>query len=194
MLTPWQKLITQHYGGGDFAHIETVAESQDVEDTLFTFLMIELDPKEDCDDWPEALSRVDAARRQLEEVEDLFKMHAPYITERQRDRDNPPKFAPGDRVHIRKVGKTKTVVSVDRTYGHELRYVLKGAKGVLDEGWREDELQLVERRRVMATIEHDCGQCCGTGRTQSASNLEDEECPVCDGTGKLPTRNKGDIL
>jgi len=31
-----------------------------------------------------------------------------------------------------------------------------------------------------------CGQCGGTGTTQSASNLEDEECPVCDGTGWFP--------
>ena len=31
----------------------------------------------------------------------------------------------------------------------------------------------------------ECGQCEGTGRTQSASNLEDEECPVCDGDGEI---------
>lgn len=30
-----------------------------------------------------------------------------------------------------------------------------------------------------------CGQCEGTGRCQSMSNLEDEECPVCDGTGEI---------
>lgn len=33
--------------------------------------------------------------------------------------------------------------------------------------------------------ESDCGQCEGTGRTQSASNLEDEPCPVCDGYGTI---------
>jgi len=33
----------------------------------------------------------------------------------------------------------------------------------------------------------ECGQCEGTGRTQSCDmSMEDEECPVCDGTGKLP--------
>lgn len=33
----------------------------------------------------------------------------------------------------------------------------------------------------------ECGQCEGTGRTQSASNLkeEEEECPVCDGSGQV---------
>lgn len=30
----------------------------------------------------------------------------------------------------------------------------------------------------------ECGQCEGTGTTQSASNGESEECPVCDGTGE----------
>jgi hypothetical protein len=31
-----------------------------------------------------------------------------------------------------------------------------------------------------------CGQCEGTGFTQSASNLEEEVCPVCDGSGEKP--------
>lgn len=31
----------------------------------------------------------------------------------------------------------------------------------------------------------ECGQCEGTGKTQSASNLETEECPVCDGNGEI---------
>lgn len=31
-----------------------------------------------------------------------------------------------------------------------------------------------------------CGQCEGTGETQSMSNLELEICPVCDGTGERP--------
>jgi hypothetical protein len=144
MLTPWQKIVVENYGDGDYSHIETLDDSRDVGDGLFTFLMIELDPKEGCDDWPEGLSRLASARQQIEEIETLFKQHAPYITERQRDRDNPAKFKAGDRVYIRKVDKTKTVVSADRSYGHELRYVLKEADGTLDEGWREDELELVE--------------------------------------------------
>lgn len=30
-----------------------------------------------------------------------------------------------------------------------------------------------------------CGQCEGTGATQSASNGKDEPCPVCDGSGSI---------
>jgi hypothetical protein len=33
--------------------------------------------------------------------------------------------------------------------------------------------------------EIECGQCEGTGQTESASNGEIEECPVCDGTGMI---------
>lgn len=82
MLSPWQKLVAEHYGGGDYAHVETIDECHDVGDTLFTFLMVELDPKEDCDDWIEALRRVDQARDQLLDLHDTFTEHAPYLTER----------------------------------------------------------------------------------------------------------------
>ena len=33
--------------------------------------------------------------------------------------------------------------------------------------------------------DNECGQCDGTGTTQSASNLEEEECPVCGGSGMM---------
>lgn len=87
MFTAWQRLIADNYGGGDYAHVQSLAECRDVGDTLFTFLMIETDPKEGCDDWPAALGRLNTARRDIEELDRLMKMHAPYITERQRDRD-----------------------------------------------------------------------------------------------------------
>ena len=35
-------------------------------------------------------------------------------------------------------------------------------------------------------LDDDCGQCEGTGRTKSASNGEDEVCPICDGHGIIP--------
>lgn len=66
------------------------------------------------------------------------------LSDQDDDEDDPPKFAPGVRVYIHKVDKTKTVVSSERQYGHERRYVLKGDDNTLDEGWREDELELVE--------------------------------------------------
>jgi hypothetical protein len=72
MLTPWQKIVAEHYGGGDYAHVETVDECRDVGDTLFTFLMIELDPKEDCDSWDEAVRRLAMAQEQLADLMEEF--------------------------------------------------------------------------------------------------------------------------
>ena len=80
--SPWQTLIAKHYGGGDYAHIQSVAEARDVGDTLFTFLIVETDAKEDCDDWPEAVRRVDQAMIELTAIYELLRMHAPYLTER----------------------------------------------------------------------------------------------------------------
>lgn len=34
-------------------------------------------------------------------------------------------------------------------------------------------------------VDRDCGQCDGTGETESASNGECEECPVCEGSGSI---------
>jgi hypothetical protein len=83
-LSPWQRLVAETYGDGDYAHVATLAECRDVGDTLFTFLMIELDPKEDCGDWIEAVRRVEQAQDQLEELMDQFRKRAPYLTERGR--------------------------------------------------------------------------------------------------------------
>lgn len=47
----------------------------------------------------------------------------------------------------------------------------------------EEDVQLVDS--------DECGQCEGTGRTQSCDmSMEDEECPVCDGSGKLPVEDE----
>lgn len=43
----------------------------------------------------------------------------------------------------------------------------------------------LEREALPPSDDATCGQCNGTGRTQSASNGEDEVCPVCDGLGVL---------
>jgi hypothetical protein len=67
-LSPWQRLVADNYGGGDYAHVQTLDECRDVGDTLFTFLMIELDPKEDCDSLEEAQRRVGVAEDQLNEI------------------------------------------------------------------------------------------------------------------------------
>ena len=76
-LTPWQRLVAENYGGGDYTHVETLDECRDVGDTLFTFLMIELDPKEDCNDQREAARRVETAMNQLEELRDQLLIGLP---------------------------------------------------------------------------------------------------------------------
>lgn len=68
MLTPWQRKVADTYGGGDYAYIQTVDEARNVGDTLFTFLMIELDPKEDCDSNLEAIRRIDSAIDELQDA------------------------------------------------------------------------------------------------------------------------------
>lgn len=74
-------------------------------------------------------------------------VHVPGLNENLAPADQ-PKFAPGDRVYISKVGATKTVIrGYKLTRGEHVddrRYVLKDDRGVFDEGWRECELQLAE--------------------------------------------------
>lgn len=84
MLTQWQRLIADTYGDGDYQHVQTLEECRDVRDTLFTFLMIETDPKEDCGDWLEALRRVRTSMSQLEELYEKLRNEAPYLTERAK--------------------------------------------------------------------------------------------------------------
>lgn len=53
-------------------------------------------------------------------------------------------------------------------------------------GWLESILEMVANYKAAqegASIE--CGQCEGTGETESASNGETEECPVCNGSGEI---------
>jgi len=51
---------------------------------------------------------------------------------------------------------------------------------------REKNLRISRLAESLAPKWNDCGQCEGTGTTQNASDLQDEECPVCDGSGLLP--------
>lgn len=46
--------------------------------------------------------------------------------------------------------------------------------------------EVVEEELDPDPDDDECGQCEGTGRTQSCSmSQEEEDCPVCDGTGRL---------
>lgn len=71
-LNPFQRLVADNYGGGDYAHVQTLDECRTQGDTLFIFLMIELDAKEGTDTRDEALRRVTNARLQLQELERLI--------------------------------------------------------------------------------------------------------------------------
>lgn len=66
---PYQRVVADTYGGGDYAHLTKLSECRDVGDTLFTFLMIELSTKEGTDSPDEALRRMTTARLQLQDVE-----------------------------------------------------------------------------------------------------------------------------
>jgi hypothetical protein len=71
-LSPWQLAIAQHYGGGEYTHVTSLGECYDVGDGLFTFLMVELDPKEDCDSEEEARRRLAVSISQLHDLEHVI--------------------------------------------------------------------------------------------------------------------------
>ncbi len=68
MLNPFQRACADVYGGGDFAHVQTVEEAREAGDTLFAFLMIELASSEGCDRADEAVRRLDMAVADIQGV------------------------------------------------------------------------------------------------------------------------------
>lgn len=67
MFNKYQKTTAAVYGGGDFAHVETMEEVEQCGDTLFQFLMIELSDSESCESVSEAGSRLETAISQIRE-------------------------------------------------------------------------------------------------------------------------------
>jgi hypothetical protein len=63
-----QRIMRSVYGGGDFAHIDSVDEARTVGDTLFLFLFLELSEAEDCHNLEEARRRVGVAITDLTTV------------------------------------------------------------------------------------------------------------------------------
>ncbi len=63
-----QIIAAQTYAGGDFAHCENFAEVEQVGDTLFRFIMIELADSEGCDSLDEGVRRMRVAVDDLQEV------------------------------------------------------------------------------------------------------------------------------
>lgn len=67
-MNEFQKMAAKVYGGGDYAHIKSKAETIDIGDTLFRFIMIELSDDEDCDELETAITRMRMARDDIEAV------------------------------------------------------------------------------------------------------------------------------
>lgn len=68
MLNPFQRACADVYGGGDFAHVDSIEGARQVGDTLFTFLMIELASSEGCDGLEEAERRLESAIADINSV------------------------------------------------------------------------------------------------------------------------------
>lgn len=66
----FQQIVADSYVGGEFA--DRPDDIRDCPDTLLTFLMTELSVKEDCSGFEEAISRLDTAIRELNEVRGAF--------------------------------------------------------------------------------------------------------------------------
>jgi hypothetical protein len=76
-LAPWQKKALEVYGGGDYAYMTTIEEVRKAHkdtflDGLGYFILIELDPGEDCDSLEEASRRIISAMDDLENVRDAL--------------------------------------------------------------------------------------------------------------------------
>lgn len=65
-LNPQQELVREHYQGGEFAYIETLAQVHKCGDGLFVFLMHEA---HDAEDMAEFDSMLDTAIRQLRSLQ-----------------------------------------------------------------------------------------------------------------------------
>lgn len=70
-LTPLQQQVTQHYAGGEFAHIASVADSEYCGDTLFMFCLREAGDAEDAGELAAIIGR---AADQLRSLSDEIKV------------------------------------------------------------------------------------------------------------------------
>lgn len=72
-LSPWQIDFANAYGEADYAWMETLADTHDAGDTIFTAVMTELDKKEDCTDAEEAVKRLDGIIADLIKARDAIR-------------------------------------------------------------------------------------------------------------------------
>lgn len=64
----FQRHVADTYANGEYAHINRVGDAEEVDDTLFVFLIRELDDCEEWEDWDMAASRLRTAIRDIEHV------------------------------------------------------------------------------------------------------------------------------
>jgi hypothetical protein len=58
-LNRYQQIVVDGYADGEFAQVSTLAESEQVGDGLFSFLLRELSDSEDCDSMESAIQRLE---------------------------------------------------------------------------------------------------------------------------------------
>lgn len=76
-LAPWQRVVADTYGEGDYRGAADVSEAKDAGDGLYTFLMGELDEREGCETMEEAHDRVQTAIDQLNEIANALALALP---------------------------------------------------------------------------------------------------------------------
>lgn len=71
-MNAWQKAVCEIYGSGDYCHLHKNPRwkdaIEDIGDTLFRFLMIELSDAEDCEDAETAMQRLQAVRDDIDQA------------------------------------------------------------------------------------------------------------------------------
>lgn len=73
MLDKNQRIVADNYEGGEFSHVQGVADAgRKLGDGLFNFLLIELSNAEDCDSIDTALHRLETIEREIAEVKKEF--------------------------------------------------------------------------------------------------------------------------
>lgn len=71
-LNTHQRAAADTYGMGDFSYATTQDEAENVGDTLFLFIIRELSDDEGCDSRDEAIRRMEAAKRDIQDVLDAL--------------------------------------------------------------------------------------------------------------------------
>ncbi len=75
-LNRYQQIVVDGYADGEFAQVSTLAESEQVGDGLFSFLLRELSNSEDCDSTEAAIQRLEVVIKEVDACLFLLKAEA----------------------------------------------------------------------------------------------------------------------